>query len=107
MTGLQLVTLGITSVGLLNCLVFCVGYHIYSRGNWRRSEHGVFLMLSVGCLGSLFALIISTRLFGMWPGRPVVSLVLYSAYVAVSFWPTRLLWLSYRRKKPVLNGGNK
>lgn len=99
MTGLQWAVLAITSIGLINCLVFCAGYQIKSKGGWRKSEHGVFMMLFIASLGTLFALIISTRLFGDWPGRMVVSTLLYTGYVAITFWPTRLLVLAFRDKR--------
>lgn len=101
MTWYVAATLAVTSVGLASCLVFCIGYWIFSKGTWWRSEHGRFLMLFMGCLGTLFALIISSRVFGDWPGRQIVSLVLYLSYVVVSLWPVRLLWISFRRSKAI------
>lgn len=102
MNWFQTATLCITAVGLINCIIFCIGYWHSSSGSWFNSEYGRFLMMFIGCMGSLFALIVANRVFGMWPGRLVVTLILYSTYVGATFWPLRLLWLSnYKRRVTV------
>lgn len=106
----QVVTFGITSAGFINCLVFCIAYAIVTRSAWWRgkeghpNEYGRFLMLFMGSLGSLFGLIVCARLFGDWPGRQIVTTMLYVGFVAASVWPTRLLWLSVSRKRPLPAG---
>jgi hypothetical protein len=89
-------SLVVTLIGLFNCIVFCGWYWYRSRGSWMKSEYGWFLMMFIGCLGSLFALIVSNRIFGAWPYRLHVSLALYSSYVLITFWLPRLVWLSFR-----------
>lgn len=83
----------ITGIGLWNCTLFCVVYHIHSKGLWKSNEVGRYLMLGAACLGSLFALIISARFFGEWPGRRLVTFILYVGYVGFTAWLLRLLYL--------------
>lgn len=103
MSWFQVATLTITSVGLFNCLIFCIAYAVLSRGKWWKTEEGKFLMVFMAVLGSLFALIISNRLFGDWPGRRLIVTALYLSYVVATFWPIRLLWKARQRRRLLSN----
>lgn len=98
MTLFEKLSLFVTTIGFWNCLVFCLLYHIRTKGSWRRTEHGQWMMISSAVIGSLFMLIVSTRMFGDWPGRQWIILGLYITYVAGTAWPLRLLYLSFARK---------
>lgn len=99
MNSADLIVVTITGIGLVNCLIFCVSYALASRGEWARDEFGRFMMIFMAILGSLFALIVSARIWGEWPGRRAVSVALYVAYVLVSLWPPRLLWVAQKRAR--------
>lgn len=99
MTGYDVAVIVVTGIGLANCLGFCLAYWLASSGLWVRDEFGRFLMLFMACLGSLFALIVSTRLWGEWPGRRQVAMALYVVYVLATMWPARLLWLAQRNAR--------
>lgn len=88
----------VTTIGFWNCLVFCVAYPLSSRGKWRETEIGQWLMISMGTLGSIFLLILSNRLFGDWPGRQWLAFLFYIIYVAVTAWPLRLLYVSMTKR---------
>lgn len=87
----DLVAVGLTGIGLINCLSFCVAYWIKSKGAWVRDEVGHFMMLFFGCLGFLFALVLSNRIYGDYKGREILVLILYFTLVLTTFWPIRLL----------------
>lgn len=89
MTGLFLLL--ITAVGLLGCIAFVVAY--VRQAGWKIwfNEEGSFLLVVYLNLGTLFMLGIINSIFGDWPGRTVISLVLYMTYAIEAWWPLRLL----------------
>jgi len=92
--------IGITMAGLTGCLTFTVTYAIRSRGAWRYSDAGRFLMVGQANLGTLFALILTNQLLGTdWPGRELITVLLFSAYTAETWWPLRLLIRVGRRRR--------
>jgi hypothetical protein len=99
MSWYDAVVLGITGVGLLNCLVFCISYWVLTRGHWWGDEAGRFLMLFFGCLGSVFIVVILNRILGNYPGRQIVITILYLALVIATGWPMRLLWQTRQEKR--------
>lgn len=94
MSWTDVVVVSVTGAGLANCAGFCAAYQLYSGGRWAKDEFGRFMMMFMACMGSLFALVLSSRLWGDWPGRRAVSIALYVVYVLVTLWPSRLLWLA-------------
>jgi len=81
----------ITAAGLVGCVTFVLRYAIRSRGAWRRSEAGRFMMVTYFCTGALFTSVLASQIFGDWPGRRIVTVILFSAYVVFTWWPQRLL----------------
>jgi len=99
MTWFEKLSLMVTTIGIYNCARFVWVYRVRSHGGWRGSPHGRYMMFAALVLGSLFALIISNRLFPGWYGREVVTVGLYFTYVAFTGWLNRLLDTSYPDKK--------
>src|SRR5882672_7503319 len=87
---------GITATGLLGCITFVIRYAILSRGAWRRSEAGRFMIIVYANLGALFLSVLANLIFDGWPGRRPVTLILFSAYVIFCWWPHRLLNRAYK-----------
>lgn len=104
MTGRDIAILAITSVGLLNCFVFCLTYWVKTRGAWWTDEAGQFMMLFFGCLGMVFTVVIANRLFGDYPGREIAIFSLYVILVVATGWPLRLLFRSRRKQGRNENG---
>lgn len=98
MSWIEIVTIVITSIGLLNCVRFCFRYWYRSNGDWKSTEYGQFFMALFLVFAGLFSLIISSRIWGVWPGRAIVATALYAAFVAMTFWPPRLLSLSFKER---------
>jgi hypothetical protein len=95
----QWVAGAVTAAGLMGCLAFVATYHISSRGAWRETSEGRYLMATKTILASLFLLVLSTQLFGDWPGRQVVAVVLYATYAVFPWWLYVLLLRAIRRKQ--------
>jgi len=95
----RMLSLLVTIMGLVGCLTFVTRYWVLSGGRWRDTYAGRFFVVVYSNLAALFLLIIANQIFGDWPGRKVVSLALYLAYVAQTWWPIRLL--SIAQQKPV------
>ena len=89
----------ITASGFIGCTIFVTRYWVLSGGRWKDTEAGKFLIAVYVNLGLLFLLIMVNTVFGDWPGRKVVTLALYMAYVAQTWWPIRLLNKAQRRVK--------
>lgn len=89
------VIVGLCGAGLLGCLSFVIRYSLVSRrtdlGPWWRHELGWWLAAVPLNLASLFLLVMLNNISTDWPGRRVVTLILFSAYVVETWWPTRLL----------------
>lgn len=97
MSPYDMIMLAITGTGALGSLAFVLGYHFSSRGAWRKSEAGRFMMAVYACLTSLFLLIIANRIFGDWPGKSIVTVTLFTTYCIFAWWPLRLLSKANRR----------
>lgn len=89
----------ITSAGFVGCVVFVTRYVVLSGGSWRDTEAGKFLVVVYTNLAALFLLVMANQIFGDWPLRKVASLLLYTVYVAQTWWPLRLLNLAQRRHR--------
>jgi hypothetical protein len=93
----ELASLIVTALGLLGCLWFIVDYHYRTGGSWTKlgswseSDAGRFMMADRVALASLLLLVVSIRVFGQWPGRQIVTFVIYVFYMAFAWWPLRLL----------------
>lgn len=91
MTLYQMVLMAFCMVGLLGCLVFVIRYQVRSRGAWRDSEAGRWLMIGRAEKAALFALVIAGQAVPNWPGRQAVTVAVFGAFVALTWWPSRLL----------------
>lgn len=96
MSAYRWVLLGLCALGFVGCVVFVVGYQLRSRGAWADSEAGRWLMIGRAEKAALFALVMSNQIVGDWPGRQAATLVLFSAFVALTWWPSRLLSKAFR-----------
>lgn len=81
----------VTATGLTGCLAFIITYAIRSRGAWMGQEAGRFLMAVYANLGALLAFVLANQLFGDWPGRRLVTVILFITYCCEAWWPMRLL----------------
>lgn len=86
--------------GLLGFVVFAAAYHLVTRGGWRRSATGRWLM-SLALVPVLFlALAVTTQWLGpVWPGRRAAQVVVYSALAALPYWLLVLLFRAQRRDR--------
>lgn len=98
MTWFERLSLMVTTIGLYNCARFVWTYRKRSHGGWSATSHGRYMMFTALVLGSLFALIVSNRLFPGWYGREIVTIGLYFTYVAFTGWLNKLLDLSFPDK---------
>lgn len=94
MSWFEKLTLMITAIGLYNCVRFVWRYRKRSHGKWRNTPHGRYMMWTALVLGSLFALIISNRLWPDWPGIHPLTVVLYILYVAFTGYLNRIFEIS-------------
>lgn len=96
MSAYRWVLLGLCALGFVGCVVFVVSYQVRSRGAWADSEAGRWLMIGRAEKAALFALVLMNMAAGNWPGRQSVTLVLFGAFVALTWWPSRLLSKAFR-----------
>lgn len=96
MTWYQWITAVVTGLGVLSSTSFIIRWVVRSRMHWMTSEHGWFMMLLAIGLDGLFALIVISTLFGDWPGRRAVAIVVFVMLLALSLWLPRILWVSIR-----------
>lgn len=89
----------VTGVGLAACLTFVVGYWWRTGRRWARDEAGRFLMCFMTVLGALFALVLTNQWVGDWPARRPVTVAVFIAFVAITWWPLRLLVIAQSRRK--------
>jgi hypothetical protein len=94
MTIWEKISLILTAIGFYNCCRFAWVYQLRSRGKWRVSPHGRYMMATSIVVGSLLGLILSNKLFPEWPGRQFVALALYFCYLAFTGWLNRILDIS-------------
>jgi len=85
--------------GLVLAAWFAISYQAQSRGAWRDTAVGRFLMTRKILLAVLFATILSYRLFGDWPGRrPIVALMLV-AFAFQTYLPQKMLMEAQRARR--------
>lgn len=84
-------------LGALGCWYFVVAYWVLTRGDWHQSAVGRHLMQFMANLAVLFSLIVLVRLFGNYPGRPVITTVAYAVFVAQIWWRIVLMHRAQRR----------
>jgi len=89
----------VAAVGFFGCVTFVTRYVVLSGGRWKDSEVGKFFVVVYTNLGALFLLILANTVFGDWPMRKWISLFLYVAFVAQTWWPIRLLNQAQRRNR--------
>lgn len=92
----------VTAVGLLACATFVAGYWWVTRGGWVREEAGRFMMAFMATLGVLFALVLTGQLNNPtvveWTGRRMAVAAVFTAFVAITWWPLRLLVTAQSRR---------
>lgn len=77
---------------------FTVSYHFVSKGAWRKTSAGRHLMSMGVSLSVIGAQIILNILFGNYPGKFVIGVVLYSTMVIVGVQRLVLLLRAYRER---------
>lgn len=82
----------ICTFGFVGCVSFIITYHQRSGGAWRGNEIGIWLMISRLDLALIFAVILSRRMFGQWPGYDIVIIFLVGLFALQTFWPGKFLW---------------
>lgn len=85
-------------VGAAACLLFVVGFQRESRGAWRTTPFGRFLMMRKALLACLFVLILVNRavtgqvvMRDAWPGQSLVTSLLFTAFCLHTFLPYRFV----------------
>lgn len=86
----------LTVIGALGCWYFCIVYHLKTGGTWRLGDWahntgGRHLMQMSGCLGVLLTLIVAARVWPTFPGRVVITLVVFAYLVVQILWRCVLL----------------
>lgn len=93
----------VTGVGLLACIIFVVGYWLVTRGSWHREEAGRFLIALTSTIGILFVFVLVGQLTARddvpWTFMRIFALIIYVEFVAIMWWPLRLLVLAQREKR--------
>lgn len=86
--------------GLAGFVGFGLAYHVVTRGSWRRSPTGRWLM-ALACVPVLFlALAVTTQWLGPdWPGRRAAQVAVYGALAVLPYWLLTLLWRAQRRAR--------
>lgn len=93
MTWESVAWLALVLVGLGNCLLFMVVYHLKTRGSWRRYPMGRHLMGFIGALTVPFALMAWAMLVG-----PLGPLPWVIALTGVNLVLLRQNWLLLTRR---------
>lgn len=99
MSPYQLTLFILCLLGFLGCLVFVVQYQRYTRGAWRDRESGRWLMIGRAEKAALFLLVTVNQVIPDWPGRQAVTLTLFGIFVALTWWPARLLSKANRPRR--------
>ncbi len=91
----------ITALGFIGCLTFVLRYWYTAGNTWRNNEAGRFFMVVYANLAALFLLVMANQIWTEWPGKKLVSMILFATYVLETWWPIRLLTFAQRlaRKK--------
>lgn len=95
----QVLISAVTGIGLAACATFVIRYWWRTGGRWMRDEAGWFMMAYWATLGVLFGLVLSNQWLGDWPGRRPVTVVVFVAFVATTWWPNRLLSIAQKRRR--------
>jgi hypothetical protein len=82
----------LTALGGLGATWFVIAYWIRTRGAWTKEEPGRFLMCTYMITGALLWLVVANQIFDEWPGRQAVTLVIFTAFLVLMWWPLRLLY---------------
>lgn len=95
MSAYTVAIVALCGTGLLGCAVFIARYTWMSlhtlKGPWWQHETGWWLVAVPLNLAALFVLVIANNLIDDWPGRPQVTLILFTLYVVETWWPLRLV----------------
>jgi uncharacterized membrane protein HdeD (DUF308 family) len=81
----------LAAAGMFACLYFVAAYQRFTAGDWRRNPGGRHLMEFTGTLGVLLGLIVLARFWPDYPGRDVITLVVFGALVGQVVWRIVLL----------------
>ena len=81
---------------------FCVRFQVLTRGAWKRTPLGRHLMFFTGAVAVAELLSVARGLFGEWPYRRVVLLVVFGVFAALSW--QRWLLLEREQRTPMKGG---
>jgi predicted neutral ceramidase superfamily lipid hydrolase len=84
-------------------VAFCVRFQILTGGAWQRTSLGRHLMFFTGAVAVAELLSVARGLFGEWPYRRVVLLVVFTAFAVLS-WQRWLLLEQEQRQTPMEGG---
>lgn len=90
----------LAAVGALASLYFVIAYQVTTGGDWRRSPAGRHLMAFTGNLGALLLLIVAARIWPDYPGRQVITLVMFASLVCQVVWRIVLLHRAQHVREP-------
>lgn len=88
----------LSALGALACWYFVAVYWWKTRGDWRHSWAGRHVMLLSANFAVLLTLIVMARLWPTYPGRSLVTIVVYAALVTQLVWQCVLLHRAQRRR---------
>ena len=85
-------------LALAPCVWFVVGYQRATRGAWRESEAGRFMMSYAIIMGLLFFIgIVGNWYQSQW--MTIAAILVFLALVAIMWWPLRLLYKVQRDQR--------
>jgi hypothetical protein len=90
------ITTVLSVLGAAGCWYFVVAYHVTTGGDWRHNPFGQHLMAYTANMGLLLTLIVTARIWPNYPGRQVVTLVLFACLVLQVWWRCVLLHRAQR-----------
>lgn len=76
-----------------------VTYHVSSSSRWRISPAGRHLMATAGCFTWSAALTVANIVLGDYPGRFVIQVVSYGAFILIGVQRLALMGLQRRRER--------
>jgi hypothetical protein len=91
------------SAGLLGIISLVAGWvalywHLATKGTWREWPAGQSLMGLLGIITVGFGFGVVNRFLGQYPGRQVIGILLYAAFVGA------IIWIGLTVRKEMRNG---
>lgn len=81
----------LAAVGFFGCLYFVAAYHVTTGGDWRKNAGGRHVMEFTFNLGILLGLIVLARFWPDYPGRNLLTMLVFGALVWQVGWRIVLL----------------